>query len=64
MIYADYLPSRTFGALRLICRAMVRQHQEVDVAFIADVARLTLSRDITSSHVCRAAQVAGLEITR
>lgn len=60
----SYLPTRTFSALRFLCRAMARQHDSVDVDMVADIARLTLSRDITTAHVCRAAEIAGLEVTR
>lgn len=63
-MFTDYLPTPTFSALRLLCRAMARQHNSVDVDTVADIARLTLSRSITTAHVVRAAELAGLEVTR
>ena len=64
MIYNDYLPPQTFSALRFLAKAIHRQHGNVSPEAMADLARLTLSRDIDTAAVVRAMGMTGITTTR
>ena len=65
MFVNDYLPPQTFSALRFLVKAIARQHGDtISAEAMADLARLTLSRDIDTPAVIRAMGMTGISVTR